>query len=118
VLKTQNVVICLHILRANASQVFRAMEKNFAPTSMNVHVPDRVESTQNVTICLEITRVCVKKGSKEIHSMDALILTSVYILKKLVDRVLFARILKVIKKIKIMHQWTEKGFKQISVSRS
>lgn len=94
-LKTQSVVTYQLILHASVNQVFREMGKSFVPTSMNVLDLDRVVSMPIVIISPEITLACATKALKEIHTTDVLTLTSVHILK-LVDRVLFARILRVV----------------------
>lgn len=94
-MKTQSVVIYQPILHASANQDFKGTAKNFVQTSMNVRDRDRVVSTLIALISLETTRASVMKASKEIHTTDVLTSTNVLI-QKLVDRVLFARILKAI----------------------
>lgn len=93
VLRTRSVVIYRPNGLVNASQVFKATEKNFVPTSMSAPDLELVESTPTVSIFLATLRAYVEKALKVIHMMDAPTSTNARILK-LVERVQFVQTLR------------------------
>lgn len=95
VLRTQSAVTYLPAGLASANQASKVMGKSIAQTSTNAKDLDRVESMPIATTVLETTLVCAEKASKEIHMMDVQTSTSVRI-TKLVDRVQYVQILRVV----------------------